>query len=82
MTLSEQKRLVGRFLRRCNRYADDKLAGYREQLAGAAGFEALELQDKISHWTAYKTFNEYTIDELEGTDRLDAWLDARAAPRD
>lgn len=74
MTLSEQKRLVGRFLRHCNRYADDKLAGYGERLGRATGFEALELQDKISHWTAYRAFNEYTLDELEQTDRLDAWL--------
>lgn len=74
MTLREQKRLIGRFLRRCNAYADDKLGAYRERLAHATGFEALELQDKISHWTAYKAFNEFTIDELETTDRLDAWL--------
>lgn len=74
MTLSERKRLVTGFLRRCNRYADDKLDGYRERLRAAKGFEALEIEDKISHWTAYRTFNEYTIEELEGTDRLDAWL--------
>lgn len=75
MELSERKRLVTRFLRQCNRYADDKLAGYRARLANATGFEALELQDGISHWTAYKAFNEYAIDELERTDTLDSWLD-------
>lgn len=76
MTLSEKKTTICRFLRRCNGYADDKLAAYRERLAKSqSGFETLELEDKISHWTAYKAFNEYTLAELEQTDRLDAWLE-------
>lgn len=73
MTLEEKKSLVADFLARCNRYADGKLSEYRGSLDGASGQRALEIQDKIGHWTAYKTFNEYTIAELE-TARLDDWF--------
>ena len=73
MTLTEKKALVAAFLTRCNRYADDKLAHYRAALADTSGRSSLELQDKIGHWTAYRAFNEYTIQELQTT-RLDAWF--------
>lgn len=73
MTLGERKELIVRFLLRCNLYADDKLAGYRAELDAASGRRALELQDKIGHWTAYRAFNEHTIEELR-TPRLDDWL--------
>ena len=73
MTLGEKKDLIVRFLLRCNRYADGKLAGYRAELDDASGRRALELQDKIGHWTAYRAFNEHTIEELAGP-RLDDWL--------
>jgi hypothetical protein len=42
-------------------------------LASATGFDALDIQDKIGHWTAYRTFNEYTIEELK-TRELDDWF--------
>ena len=59
---------------RCNEYALAKLADYQAELAGATAERALELQDKIGHWTAYRAFNEHAIDELKsGT--LDAWFD-------
>lgn len=74
MTLTEQKSLVASFLDECNRYAEGKLEDYRRRLEGASGPSALEIQDKISHWTAYRTFNEYTIDEL-ATNALDHWFD-------
>ena len=73
MTLDEKKRLVADFLTRCNRYADGKLAEYRAALDEASGRRALELQDKIGHWTAYRTFNEHTIEELASA-RLDEWF--------
>lgn len=73
MTLSEQKALVADFLARCNRYADGKLEEYRQQLATATGRHALEIQDEIGHWTAYRVFNEHAIDELR-SDVLDHWF--------
>lgn len=74
MTLSEKKALIGNFIGRCNRYADEKLARYRDELQHATGPAALAIQDKIGHWTAYRTFNEYTLGELEG-ETLDHWLE-------
>ncbi len=73
MTLEEKKALVACFLEKCNRYAEGKLEHYREQLAAASGWQALALQDKVSHWTAYRTFNDHTIEELE-TEVLDDWF--------
>jgi hypothetical protein len=73
-TLSEKKSIVSDFLLRCNRYADDKLAGFAAELERSAGLEALAIQDEISHWTAYKAFNEYALAELE-TEELDAWFE-------
>jgi hypothetical protein len=75
MTLQEKKALISRFLRQCNEYADAELARYRQQLSAAAsGRDALALQDKISHWTAYRAFNEHAMEELAG-DMLDSWFD-------
>jgi len=74
MDLNERKRLVTRFLERCNEYADRQLAGYRAELEHARGPRALELADKIAHWTAYRAFNEHAIAEL-ATPRLDDWLE-------
>jgi hypothetical protein len=71
--MDEKKTLIVAFLGRCNRYADDKLDEYRRRLAEASGFDALTLQDKIGHWTAYRAFNEFTIGELR-TDALDHWF--------
>jgi len=73
MTMDEKKAVIVEFLGRCNRYADGKLEEYRGRLAAASGFDALALQDKIGHWTAYRTFNEFTIGELR-TDALDDWF--------
>lgn len=73
MTLEEKKMLIVDFLTRCNRYSDDRLTEYRAALDGASGSRALELQDKIGHWTAYRAFNEHTIAELR-TAALDEWF--------
>ena len=73
MNLVERKALVARFIGKCNEYADGKLEQYRAELASASGFKALEIQDKIGHWTAYRAFNEYTIAEL-ASEELDDWL--------
>jgi hypothetical protein len=73
MTLTEKKSLVADFLRKCNRYADDKLTRYQAELRAAAGPERLSLQDKIGHWTAYRAFNEHTLRELDA-DTLDEWF--------
>lgn len=74
MSLNQKKRLVGDFLRRCNAYADDQLAKYRSGPEPATSVEALAIQDKIGHWSAYKAFNEHAMAELE-TDVLDHWFD-------
>lgn len=72
---AEKKRIVAGFLARCNRYADQRIAHYRSQLDAAAPADILAIQDKIGHWTAYRSFNEYTLTELDG-DELDNWFDA------
>ena len=73
MTLQEKKALIADFLEKCNRYADAKLAQYQRDLPAAAENDRLVLQDKIVHWTAYRTFNEYTLRELTA-DTLDDWF--------
>ncbi|HEX6997396.1 MAG TPA: hypothetical protein VF322_04575 [Gammaproteobacteria bacterium] len=73
MTLDEKKALVARFLEQCNEYAERKLAAYRAELAGASPRRALEIQDKIGHWTAYRAFNAHAIEELR-TSKLDDWF--------
>jgi hypothetical protein len=73
MTLAEKKAVVAHFIRKCNEYADGKLAQYRNELEHTGGMQALVIQDKIGHWTAYRAFNDYTIEELE-TEALDHWF--------
>jgi hypothetical protein len=73
MDVAEKKAVVADFLGRCNEYADRMLARYRSELTDARGRAALELQDKIVHWTAYRTFNEHTLGELR-TPQLDDWF--------
>lgn len=73
MDIAEKKNVVADFLRKCNRYADAELAKYRGKLETATGRDALALQDKIVHWTAYRTFNEHALGELAGND-LDEWF--------
>jgi hypothetical protein len=73
MNIAEKKALVAHFIAKCNEYADEKIEQYRMLLASATGFDALDIQDKIGHWTAYRTFNEYTIEELK-TRELDDWF--------
>ncbi len=64
MDAAAKKAVVTNFLARCNRYADGQLDRYREQLAAASTGEALTVQDKIGHWTAYRAFNEHALAEL------------------
>lgn len=73
VSIEEKKRIVSEFLQQCAVYADNKLAAYQQQAVLAKGNEGLLLQDKISHWTAYRVFTEYTVDELK-TAELDAWF--------
>jgi DNA-binding phage protein len=79
LTVADKKRIVSDFLRHCVDYADDKLLAYRQRLPDVAGMDALALQDKISHWTAYRAFSEYTIVELRTTE-LDAWFTDEKGP--
>jgi hypothetical protein len=73
MDTAAKKAVVADFLARCNRYADVQLEKYRAQLAGASHGEALAVQDKIGHWTAYRSFNEHALGELARGD-LDDWF--------
>lgn len=73
MDIAAKKAVVSDFLVRCNGYAEIQLEKYRGQLASATGTEALAIQDKIGHWTAYRTFNEHTLIELAGRE-LDDWF--------
>lgn len=73
MDIATKKAVVAAFIAKCNGYADGELARYRRELEAAAGREALAIQDKIGHWTAYRTFNEHTLRELEGS-QLDDWF--------
>ncbi len=73
-TASEKKRIVEDFLKRCNDYAADMILKYRKSLGAADAEQELVLQDKISHWVAYRAFNEHAIMELHGAE-LDEWFD-------
>lgn len=73
MDVAAKKAVVADFLARCNQYAADQLEHYRAKLAAASASEALALQDKIGHWTAYRAFNERALDEIERGE-LDDWF--------
>ena len=72
-TADEKKRIVEEFLKHCNDYSRDMLVKYRKSLNTANAEEELVLQDKITHWVAYRAFNEHAIMELKGTE-LDDWF--------
>ena len=73
-TLHEKKQIVTEFLERCNAYTNNMLERYVAELEDVEGMKRLEIQDKITHWTAYKAFNEYAISELQ-TVELDDWFE-------
>jgi hypothetical protein len=73
MDAAAKKAVVADFLARCNRYAEGELLKHREQLAAASTLEALAVQDKIGHWTAYRAFNEHALAEL-ARGELDDWF--------
>ena len=73
MDTAAKKAVVADFLTRCNAYADAELRKHREQLAAASAREALAVQDKIGHWTAYRAFNEHALAEL-ARGELDDWF--------
>jgi hypothetical protein len=73
MDTAAKKAVVADFLARCNRYADGQLDKYRAELAVAPPADALVVQDKIGHWTAYRSFNEHALQEL-ARGELDDWF--------
>jgi hypothetical protein len=73
MDTAAKKAVVADFLARCNRYADGQLDKYRAELAAASAQQALTVQDKIGHWTAYRAFNEHALTEL-ARGELDDWF--------
>ena len=74
--VSEKKKIVSEFIRQCNDYADGQIRKYQTRLQQAGGMDALETEAKLYHWKVYKSFNAYTIAELE-TSELDHWFDGR-----
>ena len=77
MTLTQQKRVVRRFLEQCNTYAAGKLAEYEDRRRTTEDEDSAPIEAKIAQWTSYRDFNAYALSELE-TDRLDDWFDASA----
>jgi hypothetical protein len=73
MNRADKKTVVADFLRKCNGYAEGQLAKYRQAAATANSAEALAIQDKIGHWTAYRAFNEIALGELDRGE-LDDWF--------
>jgi hypothetical protein len=73
MNSADKKAVVADFLQRCNRYAEEQLAKYRRALVDANGADALAIQDKIGHWTAYRAFNEHALGEIDRGE-LDDWF--------
>jgi hypothetical protein len=73
MDVAAKKAVIADFLAKCNRYAEGRLEHYRLQLASAAPSDALAIQDKIGHWTAYRAFNEHALGEIERGE-LDHWF--------
>ena len=53
-TAHEKKRIVEDFLKRCIDYSDNKLRRYRASLDGADSEQDLAIQDRITHWVAYR----------------------------
>ncbi|MBT8130910.1 MAG: hypothetical protein KJO35_01465 [Gammaproteobacteria bacterium] len=72
-SIPEKKRIIADFLARCNVYATERISQYRHELENIESVDAMNIQDKIGHWTAYRAFNDYTIDELAGSE-LDDWF--------
>lgn len=73
MDISAKKTVIADYLLRCNRYAEGQLEKYRAKVTTATAAEALVLQDKIGHWTAYRAFNEHALHEIEAGE-LDDWF--------
>ena len=73
MEAAAKKAVVADFLARCNRYADGQIDKYRAELGAASAREAVAVQDKIGHWTAYRAFNEHALAEL-ARGELDDWF--------
>jgi hypothetical protein len=75
ITIEQQKEIVTRFLRKCNRSSLARLDAYRARQGLRPTIEGLVLAAKIGQWSAYYAFNEFTIDELK-TAELDDWFEA------
>ena len=73
MDVATKKTVVSDFLLRCNDYANGQLGKYRRELEGAPAAQALAIQDKIGHWTAYRAFNEHALREIAAGE-LDDWF--------
>ena len=72
-SIDQKKKIITDFLIKCNEYADGQKKKYRTQKEQAASMDALLIDSKIYQWNVYRTFNEYTIEELK-TSELDPWF--------
>ena len=73
-SIPEKKKMISNFISQCNSYADGQIRKYQARLEQADAMSALEIETKIYNWKVYKSFNDYTIEELK-TDELDHWFE-------
>ncbi|MEE4290133.1 MAG: hypothetical protein V2J13_00120 [Cycloclasticus sp.] len=72
LSLADKKSIIIDFLQQCNNYSDGMLKKYEGQLAEEE--TKTSAPQKIHDWTVYRDFNNYAINELNGTE-LDDWFD-------
>lgn len=72
LSLADKKSIIIDFLQQCNNYSDGMLKKYEGQLAEEE--PKTSAPQKIHDWTVYRDFNNYAINELNGTE-LDDWFD-------
>lgn len=72
LSLADKKSIIIDFLQQCNNYSDGMLKKYEGQLAEEE--MKTSAPQKIHDWTVYRDFNNYAINELNGTE-LDDWFD-------
>ena len=71
ISLADKKKIIVDFLQQCNKYSDEMLKKYEQQLTDEETKESAP--QKIHDWCVYRDFNEYAINELQG-DQLDDWF--------
>ncbi|MBD60873.1 MAG: hypothetical protein CMA79_00045 [Euryarchaeota archaeon] len=65
MGITESRKLIRDFLKRCVEYADESIKRKKERG---------EDEGEISKWIAYRDFTEHAVMEVESGE-LDSWLE-------